>query len=89
MPAPETFHVQSLRPARSHQWPVYVVYVLSFLQVSVVWFNHHTMFHCIRRSEEDRRIASQLYSGTLAINGLFFNAMWRHALRGPSMRGSA
>jgi uncharacterized membrane protein len=113
VPVPETLHGQSLRAALAHQWPVYVAYVLSFLQVSVVWFNHHTMFHYIRRSdhllkvlnllfllcvavvpyttalmseyararEEDRRITSQLYSGTLAINGLFFNAMWRHALR--------
>jgi uncharacterized membrane protein len=113
VPAPETLHGHSLRDALAHQWPVYVAYVLSFLQVSVVWFNHHTMFHYIRRSdhllkvlnllfllcvavvpfttalmseyargsEEDRRIASQLYSGSLAINGLFFNAMWRHALR--------
>ena len=94
------------------QWPVYVSFVLSSLQVGVVWFNHHTMFHYIRRSDhllkvlnllfllcaallpfttalvseyarsqEDRRIAAQLYSGVLALSGLFFNAMWRHALR--------
>jgi uncharacterized membrane protein len=113
VPAPEALHGHSLRSALAHQWPVYVAYVLSFLQVSVVWFNHHTMFHYIRRSdhllkvlnllfllcvavvpyttalmseyararEEDRRITSQLYSGALAVNGLFFNAMWRHGLR--------
>jgi uncharacterized membrane protein len=113
VPEPEALRGGSLREALVHQWPVYVAYALSFFQVGVVWFNHHTMFHYIRRSdhllkvlnllfllcvavvpfttalmseyarssEEDRRIASQLYSGTLAVNGLFFNAMWRHALR--------
>lgn len=113
VPHREELQAGSLRDAVLHQWPVYVAYVLSFLQVGVVWFNHHTMFHYIRRSdhvlkvlnllfllcvavlpfttalmseyargsEEERRLAAQLHSGALAINGLFFNAMWWHARR--------
>jgi len=103
---------QPLRAALLHQWPVYVAYVLSFLQVGVVWANHHTMFHYIRRSDHlllvlnlllllcvavlpfttavlseyargsaaDRRLASQIYSVALGIAGVFFSAIWRHAM---------
>jgi uncharacterized membrane protein len=113
VPPVDSLHGQSLGEALRHQWPVYLAFVLSFLQVGVVWANHHTMFHYIRRtdhllkvlnllfllsvavlpfttallaeyargSEEERRLAEHLYSGALAISGLFFNAMWRHALR--------
>src|SRR3954451_20938284 len=41
----------SLGAALIRQWPLYLAYVLSFLQVGVVWCNHHTMFHYIRRSD--------------------------------------
>jgi uncharacterized membrane protein len=41
----------TLAEALSHQWPVYVAVVFSFLQVGVVWINHHAMFHYIRRSD--------------------------------------
>ena len=33
------------------QWPNYVAFVISFLLVGVVWVNHHTMFHFIRRTD--------------------------------------
>jgi uncharacterized membrane protein len=113
VPGMDALQRTSLTEALRHQWPVYVAYVLSFLQVGVVWANHHSMFHYIRRTdhllkvlnllfllwvavlpfttalmsayaradEPDRRLAAQLYSGALALNGLFFNAMWRHARR--------
>jgi uncharacterized membrane protein len=103
----------ALADALQHQWPVYAAYVLSFLQVGVVWANHHAMFHYIRRSdhqllvynmllllcaavlpfttallseyaradEADRRLAALVYSGALGSCGIFFNAVWGHALR--------
>jgi uncharacterized membrane protein len=102
-----------LAAALLRQWPVYVAYVLSFLQVGVVWSNHHTMFRHIRRTDHailvynllllmfvavlpfttalfsewfrigasERRLAALLYSGALGIAGLFFSAIWWHALR--------
>ncbi|MFR9795709.1 TMEM175 family protein [Streptomyces sp. MS06] len=30
-------------------WPSYGAYLFSFLIIGVVWMNHHTMMHCIRR----------------------------------------
>jgi uncharacterized membrane protein len=47
---------QSLSTALLHQWPTYVAFMLSFLQVGVVWANHHTMFHYIHRT--DHRLLS-------------------------------
>jgi uncharacterized membrane protein len=104
---------EPLQAALLHQWPVYVTYVLSFLQVGVVWANHHTMFHYIRRTDHvllvlnlllllfvailpfttavlseyargtplDRRLAAFVYSAALGVAGLWFVAMWKHALR--------
>src|SRR2546423_718103 len=40
-----------LGAALLQEWPVYVAFVISFLQVGVVWANHHTMFHYIRRTD--------------------------------------
>jgi uncharacterized membrane protein len=42
---------QPLGAALLHLWPTYAAFVLSFLQVGVVWTNHHTMFHYIFRSD--------------------------------------
>jgi uncharacterized membrane protein len=41
----------SLAAALLDQWPTYVAFTLSFLQVGVVWANHHTMFHYMRRTD--------------------------------------
>lgn len=41
----------SLAGALLQQWPSYVAFVVSFLQVGVVWANHHAMFHYIRRTD--------------------------------------
>lgn len=51
VPREATLHGEPLVEALLRQWPVYVAYALSFLQVGVVWANHHTMFHHIRRSD--------------------------------------
>jgi uncharacterized membrane protein len=42
---------QPLLTALADQWPIYLAYVISFLQVGVVWANHHTMFHQIKKSD--------------------------------------
>lgn len=51
VPQREALNGQSLAQALLQQWPLYLAYVLSFLQVGVVWANHHTMFHYIQRSD--------------------------------------
>jgi uncharacterized membrane protein len=113
VPREAALESHSLRGALLKQWPLYVAYVLSFLQVGVVWSNHHTMFHYIRRSDHvllilnlllllcvavlpfttamlaeyaraghaERQLAAMVYSAALCGAGLFFSAMWRHALR--------
>jgi uncharacterized membrane protein len=50
VPQKDALNGQSLAAALLQQWPLYLAYVLSFLQVGVVWANHHTMFHYIHRS---------------------------------------
>lgn len=104
---------QPLLTALADQWPLYVAYVASFLQVGVVWSNHHTMFHHIRKSDHvllvlnllllmciavlpfttallsefarsnlsDLRMAAFTYSAVLAVAGVFFVLIWRHAGR--------
>lgn len=51
VPGRDTLNGQTLTVVLLRQWPLYLAYVLSFLQVGVVWANHHTMFHYIRRSD--------------------------------------
>jgi uncharacterized membrane protein len=111
----------SLAAALLHQWPVYVAFVLSFLQVGVVWANHHAMFHYFRRTdhkvliynllllmcvtvlpfttsllaeyarapEVERRTAALVYSGVLVISGVFFDALWNHALHADLVKPHA
>lgn len=112
VPRDEAGRGGSLADALLHQWPVYVAFVSSFLQVGVIWANHHAMFHYIRWTdhrvlfynllllmsvavlpftsallaeyvrgrESELRIAAMIYSGMLGICGIFFNAVWHHAL---------
>jgi uncharacterized membrane protein len=51
VPRKEDLDGHSLAEVLLRQWPLYLSYVLSFLQVGVVWANHHTMFHYIQRSD--------------------------------------
>lgn len=112
VPRDDAERVGSLGQALVRQWPVYVAFVVSYLQVGVVWANHHAMFHYIRRTdhrvlvynllllmavavlpftsallaeyvrggENELRIAALVYSGMLGTCGVFFNAVWHHAL---------
>jgi TMEM175 potassium channel family protein len=38
----------SLASALWDQWPSYVAYVVSFMQIGVIWLNHHRMFQTVR-----------------------------------------
>jgi uncharacterized membrane protein len=112
VPREEALREGSLARALLHQWPVYVAFAVSFLQVGVVWANHHAMFHYIRRTDHrllvynlmlllctavlpftsallseyaragdaGLRIAALLYSGALGAAGVWFSAIWQHAL---------
>jgi uncharacterized membrane protein len=51
VPRLDALHGGSLGAALLDLWPTYAAFVLSFLQVGVVWANHHTMFHYIFRSD--------------------------------------
>ena len=51
VPRKDALGSASLASALLQQWPAYVAFVVSFLQVGVVWANHHAMFHYIRRSD--------------------------------------
>jgi uncharacterized membrane protein len=51
VPRLDEIHGHSLARALLQQWPLYLSYALSFLQVGVVWVNHHTMFRYIERSD--------------------------------------
>jgi uncharacterized membrane protein len=113
VPPTDALNGQSLAAALARQWPLYLAYLLSFLQVGVVWANHHTMFHYIHRSDHvllvcnlllllctallpfttavfaeyglagrsDMQLAAFIYSAALGAAGIFFNLLWRHALR--------
>jgi TMEM175 potassium channel family protein len=38
----------SLASALWDQWPSYVAYVVSFMQIGVIWLNHHRIFQTVR-----------------------------------------
>jgi uncharacterized membrane protein len=40
----------SLANALLHQWPHYLSFFISFINVGIVWANHHEMFRFIKRS---------------------------------------
>jgi uncharacterized membrane protein len=54
----------SLASALWDQWPSYVAYVVSFMQIGVIWLNHHRMFQTVRAVD-----------GTLLLLNLFL-LMW-------------
>jgi TMEM175 potassium channel family protein len=35
--------------ALTHEWPIFVSYIISFFYVSVYWINHHHLFHRVKR----------------------------------------
>jgi uncharacterized membrane protein len=38
-----------LGAALLHEWPAYLAFVISFLSILVMWFNHHKLFNYIRK----------------------------------------
>src|SRR5260221_6818966 len=51
VPRLTALHGAPLAAVLLDQWPVYVAFMLSFLQVGVIWANHHSMFHYIHRTD--------------------------------------
>jgi uncharacterized membrane protein len=110
-PLPAELGRKSLLLVLGQQWPNYLSYVLSFIQVGQVWANHHTMFTYIKRANHvlivlntlllmniavlpfptallalyigthEQYAAVLVYSGTLAVGGIFYNALWWYAAR--------
>lgn len=70
-----------LGEALLRNWPAYVGFVLSFLQVGVLWANHHTMFHYIRRADHLLKAFTLLF--LLAVAALpFTTALLAEYVRG-------
>src|SRR5437016_1319560 len=38
----------SLASALGHMWPAYLAYVVGFLQIGVMWLNHHRIFQQVQ-----------------------------------------
>jgi uncharacterized membrane protein len=102
---------ESLVVALLGLWPSYLGYAVSFLQIGVIWANHHNRFRLLGRSdhvllflnilfllcvafipfptallaeyiqgsEGERQTAIAVYSGTLAVTGIFFTLLWLYA----------
>lgn len=72
-------------------WPSYLGYLISFLQIGVIWANHHNRFRFIERSDHgllaeylertasERETAGVIYAGTLAVTAVFFTLLWLYA----------
>ena len=102
---------ESLVVALLELWPSYLGYAVSFLQIGVIWANHHNRFRLLERSDHvllflnilfllcvafipfptallaeyiqgsqgERQTAIAVYSGTLAVTGVFFTLLWLYA----------
>ena len=35
--------------ALTHEWPIFISYVISFFYIAVYWINHHHLFHRVKR----------------------------------------
>jgi TMEM175 potassium channel family protein len=52
VPSPaETAAGRSLLPALGRLWPSYLGYVLSFVTIGIMWANHHSIFHHVRKAD--------------------------------------
>lgn len=112
VPYPDaTEHGQALLLALRRLWPSYLGYALSFVTIGIMWANHHSMFHYIRRADryfvlihvmflmcisflpfptallaaylpepDGRTLAVAVYSGTLVLIALAYNAVWWYAV---------
>lgn len=86
VPHAETLRGRPLAEVLRAQWPVYVGFVLSFLQVGVVWANHHTMFHYIRRSDHLLKVYNLLFLLCVAVLPFTTALMAEYALGSESDR---
>jgi len=84
-----------LAAALLDQWPSYLAYALSFLNVLIMWVNHHALFRIIRRTDHLFLLlngllllvvtvfpfATLLLATYLGQPNLAFNQSWRYAPR--------
>ncbi len=42
---PESANYEAL----THEWPIFISYVISFFYIAVYWINHHHLFHRVKR----------------------------------------
>lgn len=57
---PEATGEDGLLSMLGHEWPKFVSFIISFMIISVVWFNHHTMFHYIKRVDHAMLVMNTL-----------------------------
>lgn len=67
VPREAMLHGQTLFSALADQWPIYLTFVASFLQVGVVWANHHTMFSHIKKSDHALLVLNLLLLMCIAV----------------------
>jgi uncharacterized membrane protein len=102
---------ESLASALHHALPQIGAYAATFLQIGIIWANHHALFRIIRRTDQalllfnllllaavsflplptrlvaehtsgaDATTATLLYGGTLTLNAIAFNLIWRYVVR--------
>ncbi|MCX4096152.1 TMEM175 family protein [Nocardia sp. alder85J] len=49
-----------LREGLTHMWPSYLAYVVSFLNIGIMWMNHHAMFRHVVRVDRGLQLANLL-----------------------------
>lgn len=49
-------------------WPKFLVYVTTFIIIALLWFVHHSLFHCIRKINQMMLVANNI---SLAFIGFF------------------
>jgi uncharacterized membrane protein len=57
---PEGVHGESLWSILAHEWPKFLSFFISFMIISVIWFNHHTMFHYIKKVDHNLIIMNNM-----------------------------
>jgi uncharacterized membrane protein len=57
---------QSLASALSHAGPELLAYAASFLQIGIMWANHHTLFRIVERVDQLLLLANLLLLGFIA-----------------------
>lgn len=63
-------------------WPSYISFLVSFLIISVIWFNHHTMFHYISHVNHQLMLINTLLMLNVVIIPFCSALLGRYAAEG-------